>query len=104
MKVRCIGNSERDLPKEFPISGHWGADAPHSFALTIGKEYLVYAVLVSSAYGAWYYIRDENFVWFPIWNPAPLFEITDGAQPTCWRAGPHLLGDEKALLIAYPEW
>jgi len=108
MKVRCISNAAKDLPKGIPPEKIWGnvADArDRFFSLLVGKEYVVYGITIHLGY-AWYYICDEDFIYYPVWNPSALFEISDGTLPSCWRVGLHSLSgsQEKTFLIAFPEW
>jgi hypothetical protein len=84
MKVRAISNSGRQLPLPMLDSG-WGLTRESSFPITVGKEYVVYAItVVKDAF--WYYLLDEHDLPYPVWYPSPLFKVSDGTIPTHWTA------------------
>ncbi len=67
MKVRCIGNRGSNLPPAL-LDPKSNRDENTLFALTIGKTYVVYGLTVYRSF-LWYYLCDEEFTYFPIWNP-----------------------------------
>lgn len=76
------------------------------FALTINREYPVYAVTVSMG-SAWYYLLDDDDQPWPTYSPSALFEITDGELPHSWRIGyfRHSVDIERQYpIISFPEW
>ncbi len=75
MKVRCIGNLGSNLPPALPDPTS-NRDENTLFPLTIGRTYVVYGLTVYRSF-LWYYLCDDEFTYFPIWNPSPLFEIVD---------------------------
>jgi hypothetical protein len=82
MKVRPVANSGEYLPTAM-LDRKWGITKEKSFSLTIGKEYIVYAVTaVKEAF--WYYVLDERGLPYPVWYPSPLFEVSDGSVPSHW--------------------
>jgi hypothetical protein len=108
VKVKCISKSARDLPAGIDPRRIWGNfkdAADRNFPLVVGKEYVVHGVTITLGH-AWYYICDEDFVYYPIWNPASLFEITDSSIPNFWRAGfrKPRYGEEERFLLSFPEW
>jgi hypothetical protein len=108
VKVRCVTKSAKDLPKDIRLERIWGNSeniADRSFALTVGKEYIVYGVTITLGH-VWYYICDEDFVYYPVWNPASLFEITDSSLPQSWRVrfDKEQDGHEERFLLSFPEW
>ncbi len=54
----------------------------------------------------WYYICDDKFSYYPVWKPAPLFEVIDGSLSSFWIYSftykPEIYFTE--MTIAYPEW
>jgi hypothetical protein len=99
MKVKCIYNKGIYLPKDL------GINDDSIFPLKLDKEYIVYSMTINSGY-AWYYVCDENFTYYPIWKPCPLFEIVDNGISHYWifsyKKGINYI---KAHAIwAYPEW
>ncbi len=77
-----------------------------SFALVTGKTYVVYALTIVRNY-AWYYICDENFTYYPIWKPSPLFKIVDPRLSRHWVFEYTPAGrceSMSGIIVAYPEW
>jgi hypothetical protein len=99
MKVKCIYNQGIYLPKDM------GFNEDSIFSLERNKEYIVYAMTINEGY-VWYYICDNNFSYYPVWKPCPLFEIVDNRISRYWvfsyKKG---LNYTKAHAIwSYPEW
>jgi hypothetical protein len=88
------------LPDEY-LSEYWQIRRDDHFHLTLGREYTVYAV-VGWVGGFWYFVADDDFSYYPVWHPAPLFEITDGGISPLWRAGSGNGGKEP--ILAPREW
>jgi hypothetical protein len=67
-------------------------------------EYLVIALTIRGG-GVWYYIVDQNDLGYPVWYPAPLFEVCDRRLSRYWEFG---YADEGlrsgSVIFAYPEW
>jgi hypothetical protein len=106
VKVRCVSKSPKDLPKDFPLERIWGKHTEDRyFALLVGKEYVVHGVTISLGH-VWYYICDENFVYYPVWNPWSLFEISDSSLPQFWRIGVRQPPgrEELEFILSFPEW
>jgi hypothetical protein len=106
MKVRCISKSAKDLPKDVrPGRIGRSLETDRSFALIVAKEYVVYSVTIYLGH-VWYYICDEDFFYYPVWNPASLFEITDSSLPESWRVrfDKEQDGHEERCLLSFPEW
>lgn len=104
MRVKCIKNRGAALPKDCldPISGF---DEKTRFALIIGKEYIVYGFTLYLGY-VWYYLCDENYTYYPFWNPAPLFEVVDNRLSRFWRYN-HITGsnhEKTNVIVAFKEW
>jgi hypothetical protein len=104
MRVLCISNSGADLPEDC-LNQSLGFTADTDFALIPGKTYTVYGFTLFLGY-VWYYLCDEDFSYYPIWSPAPLFEIVDHRLSSYWefyyRFGPSV-GDAN-LIVSFPEW
>jgi hypothetical protein len=73
--VRCISNRASTLAAEYLNREH-GYGADHVFRLTEGREYVVFAV-TSFLGGPWIYIADDEFSYYPVWHPTPLFTIVE---------------------------
>ena len=71
--------------------------------LTVGRAYVVYAVALQNG-KLWFYVADDNGLYYPMRYAAPLFEITDDRVPSAWhfRMTPGHL-DHDAL-FAIEEW
>ncbi|MEC4985068.1 MAG: hypothetical protein SAJ37_11710 [Oscillatoria sp. PMC 1068.18] len=99
MKVRCLANKSKFLPENYldPVRGY---TKELEFNLTLDREYIVYAI--KSARGqTWYYLCDDRYTYYPIPNPAPLFEIVDNRLSQYWRLK---LAENGLLEIAFAEW
>ncbi|MEC4891712.1 MAG: hypothetical protein SAL07_00350 [Oscillatoria sp. PMC 1051.18] len=83
MKVRCLANKSEFLPKNY-LDAVRGYTKELEFNLTLGREYVVYAIK-SAREQVWYYICDDRYTYYPIPNPAPLFEIVDNRPSQYWR-------------------
>jgi hypothetical protein len=83
MRVKCIARTGADLPEDC-LDPAAGFKREAEFALIIDKEYNVYALTLFLNY-VWYYICDEDYVYYPVWNPSPLFEVADGRLSKYWK-------------------
>ncbi len=104
MKVKCIYNNGINLPKDIFVEGSGYTEAS-TFPLKIDKDYVVYAMTIKNGY-VWYYLCNENFCYYPVWSPSPLFEIIDHKLSRYWvfsyKKGINYI---KAFpRWAYPEW
>jgi len=103
MKVSCLSNSGAELPECYVDPGS-GFDRTTIFPLELGKEYTVYAVTLRQG-GVWYYLLDERGVDYPVWSPAPLFEVTDRRLSQYWLFGFHNAGIRPGdAVFAFVEW
>jgi hypothetical protein len=102
--VLCTSNSGKDLPADGrdPRSGY---DEHTEFYLTVGTSYVVYAM--TEFLGAiWYYIADDSYSYYPVWQPSPLFTVVDHAIPRCWIYN-YFAADrvhDDYPILAFPEW
>lgn len=99
MKIRCIANKGTELPENY-LNPPLDITPETEFKLIIGKEYIVYAI------SQWqgnlsYYICDERYTYYPIQNPAPLFEIVDPRYSRYWQVQ---LATNGLLEIAFEHW
>jgi hypothetical protein len=99
MIIRCIANTGASLPESYLNPGVY-LTPKTQFNLTIGKEYIVYALRAYQE-NAWYYICDDNYTYYPMQNPAPLFEVVDDRVSKYWRLK---LEPNGVLRIAFEEW
>ncbi|TAE95195.1 MAG: hypothetical protein EAZ79_19885 [Oscillatoriales cyanobacterium] len=84
MKIRCIANKGADLPDNY-LNPPLDITKETEFKLIVGKEYTVY----------------ERYTYYPIENPAPLFEIIDGRYSRYWHVQ---LATNGLLEIAFEHW
>jgi hypothetical protein len=104
MLVRCVSTSVVDLPLSYSREGSvYGED--YVPPLTVGKTYVVYAATAASG-GMWYYLADDNELYYPVWYPAPLFGVVDGRLSRYWIYGYTLLerGEADYPIFAFKEW
>ena len=99
MKVRSLANTGANLP-ELYLDPRVNRKKETVFRLTLGKEYTVYAIDEEKG-RVWYYVCDDNYMYYPQKHCAPLFEIVDSRVSQYWQV--HLT--ENGLLeIAFKEW
>jgi len=99
MKIRCIANTGASLPENY-LDPYGDFTKDMEFALTIGKEYVVYAFYERQGQ-VWYYIADDHYMYYPMQNPAPLFEVVDDRLSKYWR---FKLWENNLLEVAFPQW
>ena len=104
MKVKCIFNKGSSLPKDL-LGNYSGFKENTVFPLVLEKEYLVYGIIMHRGY-VWYYLCDEDYTYYPIWNPSPLFDVVDNKISKYWvysfrRGESHL---STSVEFVYPEW
>ncbi len=104
MKIECISNSANELPDEL-IRPDLGLGRDHIFSLKIGEQYVVYGITCYLGH-LWYYVCDESYTYYPMWNPSPLFRIVDKELSAFWRIGIYSVGVTKQAtpIIAFEEW
>ena|SRR5664279_1429855 len=85
MMVRCQSNTGAALPDSC-LDPRAGISTETSFPLTVGREYAVYAFTIYSCH-VWYYILNDDQLSWPVWAPAPLFEVAEGSIPEGWTYG-----------------
>jgi hypothetical protein len=103
MRVRCTSSRGTDLPDLYidPVAGF---DRTTIFPIQVGKEYLVYALTLRAG-GVWYYVLDETAVGYPVWQPAPLFEVSDPRTSRFWIFGFHDRGLRGgSAIFAFADW
>ncbi|MEG4285715.1 hypothetical protein QUB68_21535 [Microcoleus sp. A006_D1] len=99
MKIRCIANKGADLPENY-LNPPLDITKETEFKLIVGKEYTVYAISEWEG-NLGYYICDERYTYYPLENPAPLFEIIDGRYSRYWQVQ---LATNGLLEIAFEHW
>jgi hypothetical protein len=104
MKIKCISKYATELPEEL-IRPELSLGRDRVFSLEVGKEYTVYGITCYLGC-LWYYICDEDYTYYPIWNPSALFEITDGRLSSYWQVGTYSGGSSKSMMpiISFREW
>ncbi len=102
MKVVCTANSGAILPGAY-LDPRAGYDTHTEFRLTVGKEYVVYALAFRDTQ-VWYYIVDDAELWYPVHHPAPLFDVIDDSLSGYWkyRFMPENL--DYLALFTFEEW
>lgn len=99
MRVRCISNMGTLLPESY-LKPELCITHETTFQITIGKEYTVYAFYEWQA-NIWYYICDDNYIYYPIHTPAYLFEVIDSRLSAYWRFN---LASNGLLEVAFEQW
>ena len=99
MKIRCIAKTGADLPERYFLP-HLCYKKEMEFQLTLGREYAAYAIEELQGM-VWYYICDDDYTYYPMKHPAPLFEVVDNKVSQYWR---FKLNDNGLLEIGFEEW
>jgi len=102
MKIECISNSASNLPMEL-MKSELGIGSDRQFSLIVGKQYVVYGFTIFLGH-VWFYICDEDYTYYPIWNPSVLFKIVDPRLSTYWEFGFYKLPGGQTPIIAFKEW
>lgn len=103
MLVTCIDNRASRLPSSL-IGTRTAIQPETEFPLTVGQAYVVYALTIWHAY-LWYYVLDDDHLLYPVWTPAPLFDVTDGGVPGGWCIAYYRMAhDDEYPIISFPEW
>jgi len=101
MKICCTENKVSSIPKHIL---HNYSISYEEFSVLINKNYTVYAMTVYLGI-VWYYIADEDYSDYPIWNPSLLFSVTNPHLSRYWiysyKEGNNA---EKRPRWAFPEW
>jgi hypothetical protein len=103
MKVVCVSNSGKSLPGNY-LDARRGYDGAKEFQITVGREYVVYALALRKNEQVWYYISDDDQLYYPFNYPAPLFQVIDCTLSQYWRYAftpEHL---DHVALFAFEEW
>jgi len=100
MIIQCISNKIKDLPKEYLHLAAVGSRQIEG-SIIIEKKYTVYAIILFENQ-TWYYICDETYTYYPVWNPAPFFKITNNTLSKHWCFSFNRKNNESFL--GFKEW
>jgi hypothetical protein len=66
---------------------------------------VVYALTVFLG-DIWYYVCDDSYSYYPVWNPAVLFAIADDRLSRFWNAAYRSKQEssDQAFVLAFSEW
>ena len=99
MKICCLANTGLFLPETY-LKPEFSYTTELEFPLTVGQEYIVYALKEWQG-NIWYYICDDNYTYYPMQYPAPLFEVIDNRLSSYWRFKCYPNG---LIRLAFEEW
>lgn len=102
MRVVCVAQRGETLPEVY-LDPRVNVRLETDFHLTVGREYVVYAIAIRKQQ-VWYYVVDDNNLWFPIYKPAPLFKIMDDRVSQHWRIKITPGNRDHEVLLAFQEW
>jgi hypothetical protein len=110
MRVRCVKNRIEEMQGDTRLyemlTKVVGYKADHQLKLTVGREYVVYAISVKYGY-PWFFVADDTYTSYPMAYAAPMFQVVDSRLSQHWRFGYALFEDsseEPVNLIAFEEW
>jgi hypothetical protein len=101
MIVQCVSNSARDLP-DSALDPRRGYGRNTNFSITVGQEYVVYAMTVFLCQN-WYYICDDDKLYYPVWYPSSCFRVMSGKIPAIWEYD-YQAGPPPQAVFSFPEW
>jgi hypothetical protein len=102
MRVRCVSNTGAGLPSSF-LDERGGYRRNTKYEISLHRVYTVYALTLRRGH-VWYYICDDRELGYPVWHPAPLFEVVDPTLSRYWifaHGSPERDGD---VVFAFREW
>ncbi|HYJ87731.1 MAG TPA: hypothetical protein VEW46_16830 [Pyrinomonadaceae bacterium] len=102
MIVRCTANSGLALPANY-LDPRVGYTSEMEFPLTIARKYVVIAIALRQNQ-VWYYISDDDDLYYPTATPAPLFEVSDRRLSKYWRYAFTPEHEDHLALFAFQEW
>ena len=102
MIVRCARSSADELPTSLLQPGT-GLDESTQFAVREGAIYAVFALTVHEGC-IWYYLCDEEYAYYPVWYPSPLFELVSGEISRHWVYNLWTPREGGDPIMAFPEW
>ena len=102
MRVTCVSSIAASLPLAY-FDPPGGVTPSSQFDVTVGDAYVVYA-LITRRNTIWYYLIDETGVGYPIWHPAPLFNLTDARVSRFWVCRRFDSAEGEHLLMAIAPW
>jgi hypothetical protein len=100
MRVRCVSCRGESLAAS-SLGKPWGLARDDEYPLEVGKEYAVYALAADSS-GVWYFVMDEDDLWYPQRYAASLFELSDRRVSRHWRLC--VSRDDGSALFAPERW
>jgi hypothetical protein len=102
--VRCISNRQETLPPDLVEGLPEGTVVFFPEDLTVGQEYVVYAMLIRGDQ-TWFYLCANRGVDIPYRYPSQVFEVVDSRLSHSWRFS-HQQGRSGGgfSLFAVPEW
>lgn len=86
MIVKCIENTGKNLPKELVSFHGWNREMEF-VKVTIGKEYVVYAIVYIENHPFYMICGDDYdglYVNYPELVPSVLFEVIDNSKSIFW--------------------
>jgi hypothetical protein len=102
MKVVCVANQGTALPADY-LDPQANLTPKATFSLTLEKAYVVYAIAIRGGQ-VWYYVVDDDDLWYPTRKAAPLFRAADARVSQYWHCL-HTPGNlDHHVLLAFEEW
>lgn len=102
MKVRCIANTGQSLPDQY-LDARVGYTPEMEFPLTLEREYVVLAIALRQ-HQVWYFLSDDDDLYYPAATPAPLFQVCDDRLSKYWRYAFTPDHGDHIALFAFPAW
>lgn len=102
MRVTCIARRGETLSTDY-LDPRIPRTTETNFHLTVGREYVVYAIGMWS-HQIWYYIIDDTELWFPMAKPGPLFRVVDARVSRLWHFKQTKFCGDPGVLLAFEEW
>ena len=99
MRIRCLATTGNHLPAAY-LAAPLGLTNRTEFDLTVGKEYVVYAIDTIDD-RTYFFICADSFTNYPMRVPAPLFETIDGTRSKHWKTVTRANGLQETAIDAW---
>ena len=102
MLIRCVENTNANLAEDL-LDPAGGLHRHTRYDLTVGSEYVVYALAVRQGQ-CWYYTTGDDHPYYPVRYPAHLFSVSDGRLSSRWRYAYVPTHRDHPILLAFAAW
>lgn len=102
MRVVCTSNTGWSLPEAY-LRDDRILRASTTFDVEVGREYVVYGVAYTRSL-CWYYLDQDAGLDYPLWRPAPLFDLVDDRASCHWCLTRQITEYGETAYLVVPPW